>query len=382
LLNDKFKLFNDVFGASDEVLGQIDGVDFEKRIWLIYQQCRTESEISAAFEKLQSELESEISTRLKDVKDQVLKTFDVEVQERLKLTKQQTGAFLNRYEYIFWELTKYVLEGKSVFNDAEHSFMLKERVGESLEGKYCLISGKAAEGIPYRLSHPLAQYVLTQAQSIDIMEGKIQFLPTETKLNVTFPDTLKGKSGYLLLSSLGVSAFDTEEYNLFTAYTTDGQALSQELCEKLFLCAGREIASAGLTPIQQRKLTDSAEQHRKGKLQQIDSRNLSYFKQEEDRIFRWEKDLINSLEKELDTVKRQILEQERLVRNAVTVEEKFKATSKLDELERSKRRKRNDLADREDAIAGKRRKLLADLDARMIKKTRFNDIFVIEWQIV
>lgn len=57
LLNDKFKLFSDVFGTSDEILGQIDGVDFERRIWLIYQECRTEAEISAAFEKLQAELE-------------------------------------------------------------------------------------------------------------------------------------------------------------------------------------------------------------------------------------------------------------------------------------------------------------------------------------
>ena len=37
LLNDKFKLFSDVFGTSDEILGQIDGVDFEKRTWLIYR---------------------------------------------------------------------------------------------------------------------------------------------------------------------------------------------------------------------------------------------------------------------------------------------------------------------------------------------------------
>ena len=87
LLNDKFKLFSDVFGTSDEILGQIDGVDFERRIWLIYQECRTEAEISAAFEKLQAELESKINTRLKDVKEQVLKTFDVEVQERLRLAK-------------------------------------------------------------------------------------------------------------------------------------------------------------------------------------------------------------------------------------------------------------------------------------------------------
>ena len=46
LLGEKFSLFNGVFGASDEVLGTIEsGVDFEKRILAIYQECRTPEEI-------------------------------------------------------------------------------------------------------------------------------------------------------------------------------------------------------------------------------------------------------------------------------------------------------------------------------------------------
>ena len=193
LLNDKFKLFSDVFGTSDEILGQIDGVDFEKRIWLIYQECRTEAEISAAFEKLQAELESKINTRLKDVKEQVLKTFDVEVQERLRLAKEHTCAFINRYEYIFWELTKYILGDKAEFNESDYSFILKECVGESPKGKYCLITRKETDGIPYRLSHPLAQYVLKKASAIKVTGGKVIFSPSETKLNVTLPEDLKGK---------------------------------------------------------------------------------------------------------------------------------------------------------------------------------------------
>src|SRR5439155_24764546 len=41
LLNEKFCLFEGVFGASDEVLGSIEsGVDLEKRINDIYQDCR------------------------------------------------------------------------------------------------------------------------------------------------------------------------------------------------------------------------------------------------------------------------------------------------------------------------------------------------------
>jgi superfamily II DNA/RNA helicase len=62
LLSEKFKLFEGVFGASDEVLGAIgSGVDFEKRIADIYQHCRKQEEIQSAFDQLQLELSFEIN---------------------------------------------------------------------------------------------------------------------------------------------------------------------------------------------------------------------------------------------------------------------------------------------------------------------------------
>lgn len=65
LLDSKFNLFSGVFGASDEVLGTIEsGVDFERRVLEIYQQCRTAGEIAAAFAKLQEELDAQIKARL------------------------------------------------------------------------------------------------------------------------------------------------------------------------------------------------------------------------------------------------------------------------------------------------------------------------------
>ena len=69
LLTEKFSLFNGVFGASDEVLGSIEsGVDFEKRILAIYQECRTPEEIDAAFRTLQAEMDEQIRTRLDDTR--------------------------------------------------------------------------------------------------------------------------------------------------------------------------------------------------------------------------------------------------------------------------------------------------------------------------
>lgn len=64
LLSEKFKLFDGVFGASDEVLGAIgSGIDFEKRIVEILQNCRTEEEINKSFDELQKSMESDIDEK-------------------------------------------------------------------------------------------------------------------------------------------------------------------------------------------------------------------------------------------------------------------------------------------------------------------------------
>ena len=381
LLSEKFHLFNDVFGASDDVLGQADNIDFERRIWEIYQECRTEEEIASAFEKLQEDMQEQIDECITDVKEKVINNFDIEVQEHLRLSKENTGAFLNRYEYIFWELTKYILADSAEFNDKKHTFKLLKEIAGCKPHTYSLFSAKA-DGEQYRLSHPLAQYVINTAVLLPIESGHITFTSENSGIKISVPEHLQGQSGYLVLSALDVSAFDEEQHSLFTAYTKDGQFLTQEECEKMFLLNG--IADDSIPDISkavQDKLSANSKQHIQSKLQEIDSRNLSFFKEEEERIFRWEKDLVDSLEHELDTVKRQIREAERQSRLAANMQEKLEITKKIDELERQKRRKRNELADREDEISEKRRTIIAELDARMVRKTKSEDIFIVEWEI-
>ena len=93
-------------------------------------------------------------------------------------------------------------------------------------------------------------------------------------------------------------------------------------------------------------------------------------------------DLIESIERELDIVKRAIREQERLSRSAANMEEKLAITKKIDELERQKRKKRNELADREDEVSAQRRRMIEELDRRKVQKTATDDIFVIAWNAV
>lgn len=381
LLEEKFHLFDDVFGASDEILGETDSADFERRIWSIYQECRTESEINAAFERLQQDMQPEIESRMSDVKQQVLTNFDIDVQERLRLSKEKTGAFLNRYEHILWELTKFVLADAAVFDDEKHMFRLTRPVAGCRPHSYYLLSDQP-DGETYRLTHPLAQYVLATAASLPAASGAVRFTPEKASIHVELPEDMRHTSGWLYLEQMDITAFENEQHVLFNACTADGHWLSQEACERMFLLAGKDIKKTRTVPDQvEAMLRKNADQHRQSALQQVDSRNMAYFKEEEDRIFRLERDVVEALERELDTVKRQIRETERAVRQAATLDEKLEATKKLEALEKQKRRKRNELADREDQAADRRREMIEELDKRKIRQVKHEPIFTIHWEI-
>ena len=99
-----------MFGASDEVLGAIEsGVDFEKRIADIYQQCRTPEEINASFDRLQQELSQQIDESMTRTRQQLLENFDAEVIEKLRVSRDSSTAYLDHYERMLMELTHHEL---------------------------------------------------------------------------------------------------------------------------------------------------------------------------------------------------------------------------------------------------------------------------------
>ncbi|MFN9976240.1 MAG: helicase-related protein, partial [Phycisphaerae bacterium] len=99
LLDEKLHLFDGVFGTSDQVLGALEsGVDVERRIAGIYQECRTETEIAAAFAKLQADLDEQIQDRLARTRQTVLDNFDEEVHQRLRVHRDEARAALDDRE--------------------------------------------------------------------------------------------------------------------------------------------------------------------------------------------------------------------------------------------------------------------------------------------
>lgn len=380
LLSTKFKLFDAVFGASDDILGQVDSIDIESRIWEIYQQCRTDEEIQQAFERLQADMQQQINERMDIVRAEVIEHFDINVQEHLRTRKDNTGAFLNRYQHIFWELTKYILSSQAVFSDTTHTFRLRVPVAGCKPGLYSLL-GNRGDALPYRLNDKLGQYVINSALSLSLDNAaKVVFRQQAINMNADLSEHLQNNSGWLLLSRLDVKAMDGEQYDLFTAFTDDGSFLSQEECEKLFLNGGEELPVCELSDTVKQRLFENQQQHTNAKLHDIDSRNLTYFKEEQQRIEKWEHDMLDALEVELRTLRKTIQQAERDAFHATNIEDKLKAERKVDELKRKRKRMRSELDAREDEIGEKRKQMINEIEKKLVKDITDEAVFIIRWQ--
>lgn len=388
LLNEKFNLFNGVLGSSDEVIGTVEsGLDFERSILNIYQTCRTTKEIEVAFANLQNEMEEKINLRMNKTKENVLQNFDIDVHERLKFNLENAKNNLNKYEKLFWNTTKFVLNNKADFNNYELSFNLLNGINRRVPvGKYYMIS-KERENIAgnylYRLSHPLGEYVLDEALNATTPYAKLLFDITNNKLKITSVEKLKGKTGYLILSKLVVKSFEEEEHLLFSGFTSEGVTLDQELCEKLFQCNAMSLnIEEDNGSKYKEKLIIENTTYSKSVIKKVMEENNKYFREEQERLQKWADDLILSSEKELEDVKHQIRELTRKAKMVITTEEQRNIQIRINELEKQKKNMRRKIFDVEDEVIEQRNKLIEELEKRMNQETNLINLFIIEWEVI
>jgi hypothetical protein len=386
LLSEKFNLFSGVFGASDEVLGTIEsGVDFERRILAIYQQCRTPEEIDAAFRQLQTEMEETIKTKLDDTRRVLMEHFDEDVHARLKMRLDDTRANLDRIGRMFWTLTRFVLNDRADFDDNTLTFELTKPPADTFKpGHYQLIS-KTQPNVPgdflYRLSHPLGEWVLHTGKDTPTPLASVRFDMTHYPLKLSMVEALLGQSGWLTLQHVAIDSFDREDYLLFSAFTDSGKSLDQETCERMFHCSATVAHTDLLPPDAKDRLVVETKIHAEAAVALSLEENNRLFSEERERLEKWAEDMVFAAEKELADTKAQIKAVRRQSRLAATLDVQNELQQKLQELERKQRRQRQEIFDIEDQIAEKRDKLIDGLQKRMSQKTANTPLFTIRWEV-
>ena len=387
LLEHKFNLFTGVFGASDDVLGSIEaGVDFERRIFEIYQGCRSEEEIQTAFEQLQKDLDEQIQTRMLDTRHKLLEHFDEDVHDRLKVNLSGTQERLDRIGRMFWTVTQNILGSYADFNEETFSFtLLDSPLSQVAQGCYHMIS-KTGVNIPgdylYRLSHPLGEYVIHEASNLTCPPAEVVFDITGHSSRIALVERLKGRSGWLGLQHLRIESFDSEEYLLFSGIDDLGNNIDQETCEKLFNCSGRSLDIMAVPDSAKKRLNLDQERHAKATLAKNLEENNRHFSEARDQLDKWAEDMEMAVQKELEDTKRQIRDLQRRSRQAPTIDEQHSLQEEIAKLERKKRTSRVQIFDLEDEIADKRDRLVESLEKRMQQKTTVTPVFTIRWSVI
>ena len=390
LLSEKFRLFDGVFGASDEVLGAIEsGVDFEKRIHEIYQSSRTHEEIAHAFDQLQLELEEQITAQLRDTRAKLLENFDADVHTRLWLNQNQTTQQITRFENWLWSLTQRELADCALFDPNGYTFDLK-RLPDGIQsdgialGQYRLITHKnGTEAHHFRLGHPLAEHVLAQAKGRSLPVAELTFCYDQHRAlhhpRMSLVEQLQDHAGWLRLSLLTIEALEPEQHLVFSAIDDDDNSLDEETCERLFMIAAEIGKERNIPDPVQTLLDDQFESRKAQTVQDVTKRNQTYFEAEMDKLENWAEDLKQGLERELKELDREIKSTKKEARQASGLDAKVALHKKAKELERQRNDKRRRLFETQDEVDARKDGLIEDIERRLKQRMEDVALFTIRW---
>lgn len=387
LLDAKLKLFDGVFGASDEVLGALEsGIDFEKRIHAIYQNCRHPDEINAAFDKLQRELDSEINASLSDARSKLFEHFDPEVRRTLKMRNDASRSQLNQYGEWLWLLSKFELGESAIYDTRKHAFQLSTTptgLPNVPRGPYVLDREKLSDtDIHYRVGHPLAEALIERALARPLSPAHIEFRYDRSEGKLGLVERLRGRYGWLRLMNLSVVALETEDTLVFTGFTDDGERLDGETCRKLMSVPGTVQGSVTVAADISRAFSPVLEAARAEAMSAAMNRNQRYYEAEMEKLDAWAEDLKMSLDREIRELENRISEAKKQARLAPDLAAKLVLQKQASELEKQRNTKRKNLFEEQDNIAKKKDDFLDAIAAKLTQQVTETEIFTLRWSVI
>ena len=397
LLDQKFQLFNGVFGASDEVLGAIgNGVDFEKRIAAIYQLCRTPKDIQEAFDALQNELQEQISDKMIKARSTLLENFDESVKAKLRDDLATAQNNLNLFEENLWRLTRSYFDGQAEFNDRDHSFVVRPFVENGtvswyrqFPGVYKMVGSEnrrtALDGgvKPYRIGDPLAQYMLTGLKESVVPISEITLDYSNSPLNVAFIKNLVGQSGWLTVEQLTIDSFEKEDILLHACITDNGKTIPSDIAEFMMRLKGSESPlETELSEQTASALADAITAQRAEITAANAERNNSFFEEEMEKLENWADDVKAGLEKELRDLDAEIKLRKNESKKTSRLEEKVRIQRLIKDLEKKRSEKRLNLYQAQDEVDSKKETLLSKVEAMLDQKITQSKLVTFHWRIV
>jgi superfamily II DNA or RNA helicase len=236
LLSNKFKLFEGLFGASDQVLGAIEsGIDFEKKVLAVVQSCRTEAQVIEEFQKLEAELDEQIKADMAETRQQLFDLFDASIVDMLRQRGGEIERTMSEFERRLWLIARAELPGATFRNDSLPSF---DHDGKTWSTVWPEADERGWQF--FRLGdETLADRLIQMALERDLPEAKLLFsykaYREDGQPRLSDLESYSGKSGWLRVSLLKAeTAMGSRDSLVLAAVTDDGKVLAHDTVERLF----------------------------------------------------------------------------------------------------------------------------------------------------
>jgi ERCC4-related helicase len=383
LLDQKFKLFSGVFGASDEVLGAIEsGVDFEKRIAAIYQNCRTTEEIEAEFIRLQQEMEMQITATMGDTRKKLLENFDADVHDRLRVNLTESREYLSKYDTMLWKITRFALNEKAEFDNEELRFTLPKtaQYGNSIPSGTYALARNTVDAHRYRIGHPLAQRIISDCKNSTPAGAHIYFDYSSWAQKSESLKPLVGKAGILTFFHLAINGSDEQDHLIMSAIADNGNIVAEETARRFFDLPSKIIDKTQVTiPV---ALKNSTERRKNEILADLASRQANWFEEEIEKLNFWADDKRKGLKSELKDFDDQIAILKKETRLAANLPDKLAIQKRLREIDKKRDAAWRDYDEAAKTIEKQKDDLLDTVEERLKQTKEEKTLFTIRWSVV
>lgn len=376
LLEQKYNLFQGVFGSSDHVLGAIEnGVDFEKRMIEAYKKCRTKEEIEVYFKALEEEFKDAIDQRIKEVQSVLFENFEGSVINKLRITYSETKTFLEKFEKWLWEITRYYLQTLAEFEADDFTFTLIE------SGDRYTLNKKRTDAKHYRIQSDVAQKLLARAKAEKTDKAHLIFDLSSSPIRYKELELLKGTKGLLKISNLAVlSEIEEHDTLILTGTTKEKIVISEQNVRNLL---NGTIKTEKFAKYDTGELEKQHQKNKKQKLDYLEKTDAAFMQREFTKFEHWADDKIRSLEIDLKEERQRIRELERdQHKENILAEELIELQEKISKIKRKYNRLRQEIYDREDEINEQRDNMITEAKGKLTRTIKEEELFTVSFEII
>lgn len=381
LLDSKFKLFDGVFGASDEVLGVIEsGVDIERRILDIVQSARTESEIDDAFNRLQSELQAQIDDQILDARKRLLENVDERVIGQLKSRKGEIDTRLSEFDRQLLLVARTELPDARFHSDDERRF---DYNGHTYTTEWPLADDKGWQF--FRLIEGTLATDVVGSAKLRQFDGPAH-LAFELKAygggRLSDVEPLQGRAGWLKVAKLRIQTpAVTREHLLLSAVLDDGGEVHSDTLERL-LRVPAALRQGDHLEVPEAPLLTAEELRRQRLLDEAEQQNAAWLDIESDKLDRYAEDLERAFETDIKALETEIREAKKALRGAsLAMQDKLNEKRRISGLEAKRDKMKAEFFDRRSQIRAEVEALLDEIQESLKIQPTLTPLFTIRWEV-